>query len=152
MPEVFELSVEQLNAHNAAVIEEFRSNGGVVNGLPDGARPLLLTVTGAKTGKQRIVPLGYFVVDEAIVVCAAFGGAPRHPAWVYNLRAEPRVRVEIGNDAFDAIAHEVPLRRHEHLWTEMLAQVGEFADPRSKTARTIPLFELVINRRGIADH
>jgi deazaflavin-dependent oxidoreductase (nitroreductase family) len=142
MSEVFDQSVEQLNAHNAAVIRQFRSNGGAVEGLPGSVQLLLLTVTGAKTGKQRVVPLGYFIIDDALVVCAAFGGAPRDPAWVFNLRAEPHVRVEIGNDAFDAVAREVPLSRHEHLWTEMLLEAGEFGDPRSKTTRMIPLFEL----------
>jgi deazaflavin-dependent oxidoreductase (nitroreductase family) len=142
MAEIFERSVEEIHAHNADVIEQFRSNHGEVEGLPDGTRPLLMTVVGAKTGKPRVVPLGCFLIDDTMVVCAGFGGSPRDPAWVFNLRAHPRVRVEVGDDAFDALAEEIPLHRHERLWSAMIAVAGEFPDPRTKTARTIPLFEL----------
>jgi len=66
---------------------------------------LLLTTTGARTGQPVTVPLG-FAADEQgrVFVVASKAGSPSHPAWFYNLRANPAVTVELGDKSFEARA------------------------------------------------
>src|ERR1700694_3771643 len=94
--------ISDVQQYNGSVIDEFRSNGGNVGGDLAGQTALLLTTTGAKTGQQRTTPLLYVSLDGAIYILGSFRGAPKHPSWVFNLRANPSARVEIGTDRFDA--------------------------------------------------
>ena len=83
---------------NRAVIDEFRANRGRVGGMFTDARLILLTTTGARTGRPHTVPLAH-LPDESgrILVVASAAGAPLHPAWFHNLRANPEVTVETGD-------------------------------------------------------
>src|ERR1700750_1548522 len=74
---------EEFLAYNRGVIDEFRANAGVVS-QPD-FPVLLLTTTGARTGRRVTTPLGFGVADGRIVVVASKGGGPSHPAWFRNL-------------------------------------------------------------------
>ena len=68
----------------------YRISGGRLLGELVGMKVLLLTTTGAKSGAQRTTALTYLEADGAYVVIGSFLGEPRHPAWVHNLRANPR--------------------------------------------------------------
>ncbi|HTY30363.1 nitroreductase family deazaflavin-dependent oxidoreductase [Mycobacterium sp.] len=131
-----------LNAFNTSIIDEFRSNEGKVGGQFEGANLLLLTTTGAKSGQARINPLAYFRIDGKLIIIGSFAGAPVNPAWVHNLRANPAARVEIGTDAFDVTAHELPPAERDELFEKVAAAAPGFAEYQSKTDRVIPLFEL----------
>ncbi len=137
---------ETINAFNASIIDEFRSNGGKVGGQFAGANLLLLHTTGAKSGQPRVSPLAYFRIDGKLIVIGSFAGAPVSPAWVHNLRANPRARVEMGMqsgiDAFDVTAHELPSAERDELFDKVAAAAPGFAEYQSKTSRVIPLFEL----------
>lgn len=133
---------ETINAFNKAITDEFRANGGKVGGQFEGANLLLLTTTGAKSGQQRISPLAYFDINGKLIIIGSFAGAPKDPAWVHNLRANPRVHVEVGTDEFDATARELPPAEREDLFGEITAAAPGFAEYQSKTSRVIPLFEL----------
>jgi deazaflavin-dependent oxidoreductase (nitroreductase family) len=87
------------------VVAEFRANAGRVGGPFEGARLLLLTTTGARSGAPHTVPLGY-LPDGAhqFLVIGSAGGSPRHPAWFHNLVADPHVTVEDGVFVTDALA------------------------------------------------
>jgi deazaflavin-dependent oxidoreductase (nitroreductase family) len=88
---------------NRPVIEQFRRHEGRV---PTRKSPiLLLTSTGARTGRKRVNPLNYSKDGERFVVMASKGGASTHPDWYFNLVAHPRVVVEAEGERFDAIAH-----------------------------------------------
>ncbi len=89
---------------NLNVIEEFRANGGRVGGPFEGGDLLLLTTTGARSGRPHTVPLGYVRAEGLILVVASAAGAPEHPQWYRNLLAHPVVRVELGTEAFDVIS------------------------------------------------
>lgn len=90
---------------NTPIIEEFRANQGRVGGWFEGARLLLLTTTGARTGAPHTVPLGYLPDGgEQVLVIGSAGGGPRHPAWFHNLRADPRTTVEDGVFTYPAHA------------------------------------------------
>src|SRR3954453_11725132 len=88
------------NAFNRQLIEEFRANGGKVGGMFAGAPLLLLTTTGAKSGQARVAPLAYTTDNDRLVVIASKGGAPTHPDWFHNVRANPEVTVEVGTETF----------------------------------------------------
>lgn len=133
---------ETVNAFNKAIADEFRANGGKVTGQFENANLLLLTTTGAKSGEPRLSPLAYFDIDGKLIIIGSFAGSPKHPAWVHNLRANPRAHVEVGTDAYDVTAHELPSDERDALFDKVTAAAPGFADYQSKTSRVIPLFEL----------
>jgi deazaflavin-dependent oxidoreductase (nitroreductase family) len=137
---------ETLNAFNNSIVDEFRANDGKVGGQFANANLLLLTSTGAKSGKERITPLAYFRVDGKLIIIGSFAGAPVNPAWVHNLRANPQAHVEVGLqsgiDAFGVTARELPAAAREELFPKVTAAAPGFAEYQAKTSRVIPLFEL----------
>ena len=131
-----------INAFNKSIVDEFRANGGKVGGQFENADLLLLTTTGTKSGQQRVSPLAYFRVGGKLIIIGSFAGAPVNPAWVHNLRANPQAHIEVGTDAFDVTARELPATEREELFGEIAAAAPGFAEYQSKTSRVIPLFEL----------
>ena len=131
-----------LNAFNKSIIDEFRANDGKVTGQFANANLLLLTTTGAKSGQPRVSPLAYFRIDGKMIIIGSFAGAPINPAWVHNLRAHPQAHVEVGTDAFDVTARELPLAERDELFGTLTAAAPGFAEYQAKTSRVIPLFEL----------
>src|SRR3954471_21398259 len=94
---------------NKQNIEEFRRNGGKVGGQFEGFPLLLLTSTGAKSGAERVNLIAYFDIDDKIYVVGSARGRDASPAWVFNLRANPTVTVEIGPAPPRAVvAQELP--------------------------------------------
>lgn len=134
---------DTINAFNRAIVDEFRANGGKVGGQFEGANLLLLHTTGAKSGQPRVSPLAYFDIDGKLIVIGSFAGAPVSPAWVHNLRANPSARVEVGTDAFDVTARELPTNERDDLFDKVTAAAPGFAEYQAKTSRVIPLFELI---------
>jgi deazaflavin-dependent oxidoreductase (nitroreductase family) len=93
------------NDFNQPVIDEFRANNGRVGGMFEGARLLLLTTTGARTGTRHTTPLGYLPDGgDRVLVIASAGGSPRHPDWYRNILANPQVTVESGAFTYEARA------------------------------------------------
>jgi len=131
------------HAFNAAIVDEFRANGGKVGGQFEGGNLLLLHTTGAKSGQPRMSPLAYLPVDGKILIVGSKAGAPTHPDWVHNLRANPAARIEIGSDSYDVVARELPDDEREATYPLITAVAPVFADYQAKTSRVIPLFELV---------
>src|SRR5579864_589625 len=82
---------------NEAIIQEFHSKAGKGVG-PFGNQLMLLTTIGARSRKERISPLMYHRDGERYVIVASKAGAPDHPAWYHNLKANPLARVEVGAD------------------------------------------------------
>ncbi|BCZ23464.1 hypothetical protein MTY59_33190 [Mycobacterium senriense] len=135
---------ETLKALNNNITDEFRANAGMVGGRFEGNELLLLTTTGAKSGEPRVAPLVAFRIDGKLLIVAGYGGADINPAWVHNLRANPRARVEVATASFDVVAHELDSSEREAIIPKINATVPAFAfeNYQSKTTRTIPIFEL----------
>ncbi len=131
-----------INAFNKGIVDEFRANDGKVGGQFANADLLLLHTTGAKSGQRRVSPLAYFRIDGKLIVIGSFAGAPVSPAWVHNLRANPQAHVEVGTDAFEVTARELPAAERDELFDKVAAAAPGFAEYQSKTSRVIPLFEL----------
>lgn len=136
---------DALNDFNRKVIEEFRANDGVVTGAFAGAPMVLLTTTGAKTGKDRVIPLVHTRDGDRVVVIASKGGAPEHPHWYLNVLAHPEVTVELPGDTFRARATaltEGP--EHDRLYRAQADLMPNFDEYATKTTRVIPV--VVIER------
>src|SRR2546425_5695863 len=90
---------------NQSVIDDFRAHHDqFTHGPFTGRSLLLLTTRGRKTGTERTNPLAYTRDGDRFVVVASKGGAPTHPDWYRNLRADPSVTVEVGPERFQAKA------------------------------------------------
>lgn len=134
-------SEQEFNKHN---IEEFRQNGGKVGGQFEGFPLLLLHSTGAKSGAQRINPVGYFDIDGTIYIVGSAAGRDNNPAWVHNIRTDPHVSVEIGADAAKpATAHELPRDKRDAIYQTIVERAPGFGEYQKSTDRVIPVFELV---------
>jgi len=131
-----------LGDFNRAIVEEFRANGGKVGGPFEGGTLLLLHTTGAKTGKTRLSPLAYMTIDGKMVIFGSYAGAPKDPAWVHNLRANPRAYIEVGVEAYDVDVRELPDDEREATYPKVVEIAPVFAEYQAKTTRVIPLFEL----------
>ncbi|WP_445159572.1 nitroreductase family deazaflavin-dependent oxidoreductase [Mycobacterium sp. Dal123C01] len=140
--ELFRTDTVALNTFNEQVIQEFRDNGGKVGGIFENFTMLLLTSTGAKSGLSRLTALSYFDIDGSMVVIGSRGGAPKDPAWVHNLRANPHVRLEVGTETFEATAQEALREERAELFDAVVTYAPNFAVYQSKTTRTIPVFKL----------
>ena len=130
------------NAFNRQLIEEFRANGGKVGGMFAGAPLLLLTTTGAKSGQQRVAPLAYTTDNGCLVVIASKGGAPTHPDWFHNLRANPEATVEVGTESYPVRATIPEGAERQRLFDQMAGQMPNFAEYQRNTTRKIPVVVL----------
>jgi deazaflavin-dependent oxidoreductase (nitroreductase family) len=137
--------MSERNDQNRKITEEFRANGGRVGGVFAGIPLLLLTTTGAKSGKRRINPLGYTTDGDHLVIIASKGGAPSNPDWYYNVVAHPQVTVEVGTETFEAIATVVTGEERDRLYANQAALMPDFAEYQKKTTRKIPV--IVLERR-----
>jgi len=127
---------------NQRIIAEFRANGGTVGGYFAGIPLLLLTTTGAKTGRPHTVPLGYLADGNRYVVFAAAGGAPSDPDWYRNLVKNPRATVEVGAEVFEATAMVTTETERNALFERHAAAQPQLALYQSRTARQFPVVAL----------
>ena len=131
------------NDFNRTVIEEFRANDGVVTGAFAGAPMVLLTTTGAKTGKERVIPLVHTRDGDRVVVIASKGGSPAHPHWYLNVLANPEVTVELPGETFRARAITLPDGpEHDRLYRAQADLMPNFDEYQEKADRTIPVVVL----------
>ena len=130
------MSEMNMREYNARLIEEYRANGGKLSGQLANSQLLLLTTTGAKTGQERVTPMGYRLDGDRIVVIAADAGADKHPDWYYNLLAHPEVTVELGAERFPARAIMANAAERERLIQANV--VPYFPAQQDKTSREIP--------------
>ena len=131
-----------MNSFNKNIVEEFRTNAGVVGGPFEGRPLLLLHTTGAKSGQPRLAPLAYFEVDGKLIIIGSKAGADTNPDWVHNLRANAAAHIEVGTDAYDVVAREMSLQERDEAYSKVVAVAPGFGEYQSKTSRVIPLFEL----------
>ena len=125
--------------YNRQVIEQFRANGGKVEGW---APLILLTTTGAKSGQERISPLMSVPYGENYLAVASKGGAPENPLWYNNILAHPDVTVEVGNEKFAATARLLHGAEREAAFAQAASVFPNYAEYQKNTEREIPVFLL----------
>ena len=103
---------------------------------------VLVTIRGAKTGKLRWVPLMRVEHDGVYAIVASIGGAPQHPVWYGNVRAEPHVELQDGTEKGEYIAREVAGEEKAIWWERAVAAYPSYADYQRKTERVIPVLVL----------
>lgn len=133
---------------NKGVIDEFRANDGVCTGPMEGMPMILVTMTGAKSGRELCSPLVYSTDGDDVVIIASKGGAPEHPNWYHNLVANPTVTVEVGSEKWEATANLAEGDERKRLYDAQATQMPQFADYATKATeagREIPVFRLVRN-------
>lgn len=130
---------------NAAIIEEFRANGGKVGGGFEGAPMLLLHHTGAKSGTVRVTPLVYLPDGDNWVIFASKAGAPTNPDWFHNLKANPETEIEVGAETVPVRVRIAEGEERDGLFNEQKARMPGFAEYEARAGRVIPV--LVLERR-----
>jgi deazaflavin-dependent oxidoreductase (nitroreductase family) len=131
---------------NKSVIEEFRANEGVCSGPFEGMPMILVTMTGAKSGRELTSPLVCSTNGDDPIIIASKAGAPKNPNWYHNLVANPTCTVEIGTEKWEATAVLTEGDERTRLFDEQAAQMPQCAQYKIDAApRVIPVFRLTRN-------
>ncbi|KUM88068.1 MULTISPECIES: nitroreductase family deazaflavin-dependent oxidoreductase [Streptomyces] len=125
-------------------VELYESSGGTKgNTLMDTGMPVIvLTTRGAKSGSIRKTPLMRVEHDGRYAVVASLGGAPKHPVWYHNVKADPHVELQDGPVKGDFVAREITGAEKDEWWERAVAAYPPYADYQKKTDRVIPVFVL----------
>jgi F420H(2)-dependent quinone reductase len=125
--------------------ETYEATGGDKAGDLRGKPIIVLTSVGAKTGKLRKTSLMRVEHNGQYAVVGSLGGAPKHPVWVHNLRAEPHVELQDGAEKHDYTARETEGAERDEWWRRAVQAWPDYATYQTKTNRVIPVF--VLTRR-----
>lgn len=123
-------------------VEKYEASGGQEAGDLRGMPVVVLTTKGAKSGKLRKQALMRVEHDGHYAVVASLGGAPKHPVWYFNIKAEPLVELQDGAVRKDYLAREVTGDEKAAWWERSVAAYPDYADYQAKTDREIPVFVL----------
>lgn len=104
---------------------------------------LVLTTTGRKSGEKRDVQLAYTDIDGVVHIVASNFGGEQHPAWYYNLAANPRVSMQLGADFIDITAEQLSDGEKEAVWDRLVENIPNYALYKTRTERNIRVFRLV---------
>lgn len=120
----------------------YRLTKGKVGGRIGALDVIVLTTQGRRTGEPRSVALMGFDDDDRMVVCGSNAGEPQAPAWVHNLRANPRGVVQRGARVFDVVAQEAEGDERARLWERLVALDPGYVEYQARTSRRLPLMVL----------
>jgi deazaflavin-dependent oxidoreductase (nitroreductase family) len=123
-------------------VELYESSGGTKGTTLRGLPVIVLTTLGAKSGKIRKTPLMRVEDEGRYAVVASLGGAPKHPVWYYNVKANPRVELQDGPVKQDLTAREVTGEEKAQWWDIAVKAYPDYADYQRRTDREIPVFVL----------
>ncbi|MVZ99637.1 nitroreductase family deazaflavin-dependent oxidoreductase [Actinomadura sp. LD22] len=127
-------------------IAAYRATGGRVGGtwrvgsaFRKGVPICLLTTKGRKTGRPRTQPLLYMPDGERVIIVASQGGLPKHPLWYLNIRADPRVTIQVKRDVRRMRARTASSEERAALWPRLVSVYADFDKYQSWTDREIPV-------------
>ena len=125
-------------------VELYEGSGGTRGTtLRDTGLPVVIvTNLGVRSGKVRKTPVMRVEHDGRYAMVASQGGAPKHPVWYYNVRANPRVELQDGPRRKDMIAREVSGEERADWWKRAVAAYPPYAEYQQRTTREIPVFVL----------
>ncbi|MFI8091162.1 nitroreductase family deazaflavin-dependent oxidoreductase [Streptomyces sp. NPDC086080] len=130
-------------------VELYESSGGTEGTTlrQTGQPVVVLTSRGSKSGKLRKTPVMRVEHEGRYAAVASLGGAPQHPVWYHNLKADPRVELQDGPSKWDMTAREVTGEEKAEWWKRAVAAFPMYAEYQEKTDREIPVFVLERNDR-----
>ncbi|WP_067477079.1 nitroreductase family deazaflavin-dependent oxidoreductase [Nocardia amamiensis] len=125
---------------NRRTIAQFRAGGDIEGMHRD--RLVLLTTTGRRSGVPHTTPMMFHRDGDRLLVVGSNVGAPKHPDWYLNLRNNPQVTVEVGEETYPALA--TPLTGHDRAvtWAMLVNTYPFFAEHAMNTSRVIPVVAL----------
>ncbi|MGE5288155.1 MAG: nitroreductase family deazaflavin-dependent oxidoreductase [Micromonosporaceae bacterium] len=125
-------------------VELYEKSGGTQGTtLRDTGLPVvIITNRGVRSAKVRKTPVMRVEHAGRYAAVASKGGAPEHPRWYYNFRANPRVELQDGPQKWDMVAREVTGEERAEWWERAVAAFPPYADYQRKTSRQIPVFVL----------
>jgi deazaflavin-dependent oxidoreductase (nitroreductase family) len=116
-----------------------RNNGSGLGGNFQGIPVALLTTTGRKSGEPRDSPLYFHRDGDKVIVAASKGGSDKHPMWYLNLKADPKVKVQIKDEALHLTARDATDEERALYWPKLVEMYPTYDDYQSWTERKIPL-------------
>lgn len=123
-------------------VELYESSGGTEGTTLDGYPVVVITSRGARSGHLRKNPVMRIEKDGDYCVVASLGGAPRHPDWYFNVKANPLVDLQDGPAKQPMLATEASGAERERWWERAVAAFPRYAEYQRSTSRLIPLFVL----------
>jgi F420H(2)-dependent quinone reductase len=117
----------------------YRRSNGKFGGTVQQAPVALLTTTGRKTGEPRVSPLIYVRDGGRVVLVASRGGSDKHPLWYLNLKADPKVSVQIKKELLRLRARDATAEERADYWPKLAAVYPTLDDYQSWTDREIPI-------------
>ena len=124
-------------------VDLYENSGGTKGTtLRDTGLPVIIvTHSGNKTGAIRKTPLMRVKEGDNYILVGSQGGAPKDPAWVHNLRADPHIELRDETIVRSMLAREVnDMTERARLWTLAVAAYPPYAEYQARTKRQIPLF------------
>lgn len=108
---------------------------------------LVLRTTGRKSGEERRTPVGWFPgPDGSRLIVASAAGAPKNPAWYYNLAANPDVLIDIDGKTVAVRAEQLHGAERAEAWERITTAAPRFAEYQLKTDRELPVIKLTERR------
>ena len=143
-------AADEASDYNTQIITEFRANGGRVGGMWEGTTLILIHHIGAKSGIEHVTPVACSPQTEGrFAIWAANGGAPTHPNWYHNLKAHPRITIEVGTQTFTVLAEELGGTARAELWPKLVTEwpkpvagSPDLGAAQARTTRQFPVFML----------
>ena len=127
----------------AEQVEIYEGSGGT-DGLTlrdTGLPVIIVTNRGWKTGSIRKTPLMRVVDGNSYILVASQGGAPNHPLWYHNLKAEPNVEIRDRTEVYSMRVREVVgSAEKQRLWNIAVKAYPPYQEYQEKTDRVIPVF------------
>ena len=128
-------------------VRRYRESDGAVGYEWNGAPTLLLTTTGRHSGEARTSALIFGRDGDNYLIVGSVGGSPRHPAWYFNLEADPHASIQVRGDHVDVVAHTAGPDEKPRLWKIMNDVWPNYDVYQSRTEREIPVVVLTPARR-----
>ena len=121
----------------------YRRSGGRFTSLGPVVVPqLVLTTRGRKSGQERDAQLAYTELDGVVYVVASNFGGERHPAWSYNLQADPEAVMHLGDESIPVRAEPLDDAEKEAVWPRLCDNIPNYAKYRERTERNIRVYRL----------
>src|SRR5436305_8190111 len=127
-------------------VRVYRDTGGEHGYHWRGTTILLLTTTGRVSQQERTTPLIHRTDGDRWVVVASKGGAPDHPDWYKNLKANPAVTIQVKREQIEVRARAAQGDERSRLWQLMTEVWPPYDEYQQKTAREIPV--VIFERDG----